>query len=548
MDRDRMTFDIVGVGCGIATLSTVLRLLKRVRENTASTRRTPPSVLIIEKGAGIGAHALSGAVVDGESLADLLTFDEFAAMPRYTTVKEESFRFLTASKSLRVPWVPPLMQAEGFPIVSLSAVTRYLAGLCEKAGAEIYCGFTAVELLREKDRVSGVRLGDKGVGKDGKKRSIFLPGVDLMARTVILGEGACGFLSEQLIEQNRLQGPNPQTYAVGIKELVEIPERKGSAGTILHTFGYPLDSKTYGGGFVYCLSDTLVAVGMVTALDYRNPTLNPHDLFRLFKQHPGVQPFLAGGKVVEYGAKVLPEGGVHSVPGLVADGAIMVGDAGGLCNSLRLKGVHLAVQSGLAAGDALFACWQNGDWSHAGLQKYPELLQGSTGWKELEKIRNVRASFHSGTLAGMLSVGASLCSGGALPPGRLSLDPDWKGMTALTSVRPCPQPPKATGSNSNLQLDKLSDVFFSKTHHEENQPSHLKIPDPGKCKTCIAKYGAPCTRFCPAQVYVLNEDKQGVHVDFSNCLHCKTCQIKDPLQNIQWTPPEGGGGPVYSRM
>lgn len=548
MNRDRMTFDIVGVGCGIATLSTVLRLLKQVRNDTSSPRRSPPSVLLVEKGASIGAHALSGAVVDGESLADLLNLDEFAALPHFATVKQESFQFLTAGKSLRVPWVPPLMQAEGFPIVSLSAVTRYLAGLCEKAGAEIYCGFPAVELLRENGRVTGVRLGDKGVDKDGQKRSMFLPGADLMARTVILGEGACGFLSEQLIEQNQLRGPNPQTYAVGIKELLEIPERKGSAGTIMHTFGYPLDSKTYGGGFVYCLSDTLVAVGMVTALDYRNPTLNPHDLFRLFKRHPRVQPFLAGGKVVEYGAKILPEGGVHSVPGLVADGAILVGDAGGLCNSLRLKGVHLAVQSGLAAGDTLFACWQNGDWSKAALQKYPAQLQKSRGWKELENIRNVRASFHFGTIPGMMSVGMSLGSAGMLPPGRLPLKPDWESMRALSSVTPCQLPPKTEGPESNQQLDKLSDVFFSKTHHEENQPSHLKIPDPEKCKRCIPKYDAPCTRFCPAQVYVLNDDKQGVHIDFANCLHCKTCQIKDPLQNIQWTPPEGGGGPVYARM
>ncbi|MFZ4397749.1 MAG: 4Fe-4S dicluster domain-containing protein [Kiritimatiellia bacterium] len=548
MDRDRMTFDIVGVGCGIATLSTVLRLLKRVRNDGAASSRPPPSVLIIEKGASIGAHSMSGAVVDSESLADLLTLDEFTALPRFATVQKESFQYLTASKALRVPWVPPLMQAEGFPIVSLSAVTRYLAGLCEKAGAEIYCGFPAVELLRENGRVTGVRLGDKGVDKDGKKRSMFLPGADLMARTVILGEGACGFLSEQLIEQDQMRGPNPQTYAVGIKELLEIPERKGSAGTIMHTFGYPLDSKTYGGGFVYCLSDTLVAVGMVTALDYRNPTLNPHDLFRLFKRHPRVQPFLAGGKVVEYGAKVLPEGGVHSVPGLVADGAILVGDAGGLCNSLRLKGVHLAVQSGLAAGDTLFACWQNGDWSKAALQKYPAQLQKSRGWKELEKIRNVRASFHFGTIPGMMSVGMSLGSAGMLPPGRLPLKPDWESMRALSSVTPCQLPPKTEGPESNQQLDKLSDVFFSKTHHEENQPSHLKIPDPEKCKRCIPKYDAPCTRFCPAQVYVLNDDKQGVHIDFANCLHCKTCQIKDPLQNIQWTPPEGGGGPVYARM
>ena len=543
-----MSFDIVGVGCGVATLSTVLRLLKRVRDDPSSSRKAPPTVLIVDKGASIGAHVLSGAVVDTEPLADLLTLDEFAALPRLTTVKKESFHFLTARGSVRVPWVPPQMCAEGLPIVSLSAVTRYLAGLCEKAGAEIYCGFSASELLRENGRIAGVRLGDKGVDKNGQPRSMFQPGPDLLAGVVILGEGACGFLSEQLIEQNRPGAPNPQTYALGIKELIETPERKGVAGTILHSFGYPLDGKTYGGGFVYCLSDTLTAVGMVTALDYRNPTLNPHDRFRLFKLHPRVQEFIAGGKVVEYGAKVLPEGGFYSVPELVADGAILVGDSGGLCNSLRLKGVHLAVQSGLAAGDTLFDGWKNGDLSRAALQKYPERLKTSTAWKQLERIRNVRASFRYGLVPGMISVGMSTCSGGLLPPGRMALEPDWKAMKAKAGVRPCQPPPKAAGAEAGLQLDKLSDVFFSKTHHEENQPSHLKIPDPEKCKLCIQKYGAPCTLFCPGQVYVLKPDRQGIHIDFSNCLHCKTCQLKDPLQNIQWTPPAGGGGPVYSRM
>lgn len=548
MQRDTMDFDIVGVGCGVATLSTVLRLLKRAREDQASAGKAPPTVLIIDKAASMGSHTLSGAVVDTEPLADLLSLEEFSALPQFATVKSESFQFLTARGAWRVPWVPPQMQAEGFPIVSLSAVTRYLTGLCEKAGAETCSGFSAVELLRENGRITGVRVGDKCVDKHGEKRANFEQGPDLMARVVVLGEGACGFLTEQLIESNGQAGPNSQTYALGIKELIETPERKGRAGTIMHTFGYPLDTFTYGGGFVYCLSDTLTAVGMVTALDYRNPTLNPHDMFRLFKHHPAVQKFIAGGKVLEYGAKVLPEGGFHSVPSLVADGAIIVGDAGGLCNSLRLKGVHLAVQSGLCAGDALFEGWKKGDMSKAALLKYPEQLQQSSAWKELRKIRNVRACFSYGSIPGMGSVGMSIFSAGLLPPGRLPIEPDREAMRALAGVKPCRLPPKVAQEESNLQMDKLSDVFFSKTHHEENQPCHLKIVDPEKCKVCIQKYGAPCTLFCPAQVYVLNDDKQGIHIDFSNCLHCKTCQIKDPLHNIQWTPPEGGGGPGYSRM
>lgn len=547
MNRDTMTFDIVGVGCGLATLSTVLRLLKRVKSEPGGSMQAP-SVLIIDKGSSVGAHVLSGAVIDPGPLSELLSPEELAGLPQFTTVRKESYRFLTPGGSMLVPWVPGTMRAKGYPIVSLSEVARYLSGLCEKAGAEIFSGFSAVELLRENGRIKGVRLGDKGMGKNGEPRSGFEPGPDMMASMVVLGEGACGFLTEQLIADEGMAGSNPQTFALGIKELIETPECKGRAGTIMHTFGYPLDLRTYGGGFVYCVSDTLTAVGMVTALDYRNPTINPHDLFRQFKHHPAVLPFVAGGKVLEYGAKVLPEGGFNSVPELVADGAIIVGDGAGLCNSLRLKGVHLAVQSGLAAGDTLFESWKNKDFSATALTRYPERLQASRAWKELQKIRNVRAGFTYGTIPGMTTVGMSVFSGGLLPPGRMSLEPDWKVMKAKADVKPCGAPPKVGNTETNTQLDKLSNVFFSKTHHEENQPSHLKIPDPEKCRGCIEKYGAPCTIFCPAQVYVMNEDQRGIHIDFSNCLHCKTCQIKDPLQNIRWTPPEGGGGPVYSRM
>ena len=548
MNRDTMSFDIIGVGCGVATLSTVLQLLKRVKSEPAGSMQAP-TVLIIDKGMSVGAHNLSGAVVDPGPLAELLTPEEFAGLPKFTTVKSESFQFLTPGGSMQVPWMPKSMRAEGYPIVSLSELTRYLAGLCEKAGAEICAGFAAVELLKENGRITGVRMGDKGLDKNGVQRAGFELGPDLIGSMVILGEGACGFLTEQLIAERGISGPNPETYALGIKELIETPECKGRAGTIMHTFGYPLDQMTYGGGFVYCVSDTMTAIGMITALDYRNPTLNPHDLFRLFKHHPKVQPFVAGGKVVEYGAKVLPEGGFHCVPGLAVDGAIIVGDGAGLCNSLRLKGVHLAVQSGLSAGNALCEGWKNNkDFSVAAMSKYPEQLKASAPWKTLQKIKNVRAGFSYGSIPGIMTIGMGVVSGGLLPPGRMPLEPDWETMKAKADVRPWVQPPKVADSEAGTQMDKLSDVFFSKTHHEENQPSHLKILDTAKCTTCIQKFGAPCTIFCPAQVYVLKDDKTSIHIDFSNCLHCKTCQIKDPLQNIKWTPPEGGGGPVYSKM
>lgn len=545
--RDSMTFDIIGVGCGVAMLSTVLQLMKRVKREPDGAMQ-PPSVLIIDKAPSVGAHNLSGAVVDTSTLADLLEYEDFARLPQFATVKQESFCYLTPTGAMKVPWVPQTMHAEGYPIVALSTLTRHLATMCEKAGAEIYSGFSAVELLRENGRITGVRIGDKGIDKNGQPRSYFELGPDLMASMIVLGEGACGYLTEKLVADEGMSGANPQTFAVGVKELIETPACKGRAGTIMHTFGYPLDSHTYGGGFVYCLSDTLTAIGMVTALDYKNPTANPHDLFRHFKHHPAVLPFIAGGKVLEYGAKVLPEGGLNSVSKLVADGAIIVGDGAGLCNSLRLKGVHLAVQSGISAGNALFEGWKRKDFSVAVMSQYPESLKTSAAWAELEKIKNVRASFTYGILPGMASVGMSLFSSGMLPPGRMALEPDWEAMKAKADVKPCALPVKVDAGEANLQLDRLSDLFLSRTHHEENQPSHLKILDAEKCKVCIRKYGAPCTLFCPAQVYVLKDDQQGIHIDFANCLHCKTCQIKDPMQNIRWTPPEGGGGPVYTNM
>ena len=546
MERESMEFDIVCVGSGVASLATVLRLLKRAKAEGAGT--PPPSVLVIDKGASVGAHVLSGAVMDPGPMSELLDATEMAALPTCATVGQESFRFLTSGAATRLPWIPPVMRAEGYPIVSLSAVTQHLAKLCEAAGAEVYMGFAGVELLEKDGRITGVRVGDKGLDKQGAQRSNFEAGPDLMGKVVVLGEGASGVLTDGLIAARNLKGANPQTYALGIKELIETPERKGTAGTIMHTFGYPHDSATYGGGFVYGMSDRLVAIGLVTALDYHNPNLNPHDLFRLFKSHPVVRPFIEGGKVLEYGAKVLPEGGLNSIPQLVVDGALIVGDGGGLLDSLRLKGIHLAVQSGIAAGDTLFECWKSGDYSRAALERYPTTLRATPSWKQLHRIRNVRASFARGRLPGIMGAGLSVVTGGALPGGCLSLERDCQTLRPKQGSAAVPVVPKPSEAEANIQMDRLSDVFFSKTHHEENQPSHLKILDPERCKQCIPTYGAPCTLFCPAQVYTLADDGASIRVDFSNCLHCKTCQIKDPLENIRWTFPEAGGGPRYSRM
>ncbi len=545
MERDSMDFDIVCVGGGIASLATVLRLLKRIKQ--CGLTREKPSILIIEKSENAGNHVLSGAVVDPEPLAELLSDDERKNLPVESSVTSEGFYNLTKNGSFKLPWVPPMMHAENYPIMSLSAVTRYMVKLCETAGAEVYAGFSAAKLLEENDRVTGIQIGDKGLDKDGSPKSIFEAGPNVMAKVVILGEGACGKLTEKLIAERKLNdGRNAQTYAIGVKEVIEIPSRPEQKGRIIHTFGYPLNYSTYGGGFIYCMSDTKVAVGMVTALDYTNPTINPHDIFRLFKMHPLVHEYIKGGKVSAYGAKVLPEGGYHSVPDLVTDGAMIVGDAAGLLDSLRLKGVHIAIQSGIAAGDTLFQCWEKNDYSTAMLKSYPEMLKRTSGWRQMTRVRNVRASFAHGMFPGIAAAGMSWMTGGILPPGKMPISHDWKHIKLKAESTPWEQPPKPDDADVPLQLDRLTDVFFSGTKHEEHQPCHLKILDTKKCRECIDRFGAPCTLFCPAQVYTMADDGISIRIDPSNCLHCKTCQIKDPYQNIEWNLPEGGGGPHYT--
>ncbi len=542
MNRESMSVDLVCVGAGVATLSAVLRLLRRLPAGL-----TKPTIMILEKGAYVGAHVLSGALIDPEPLADLLTPEERAQMPVESNVVAEAMYRLTPRHALKLPWIPPLMRATGFPLASLVKFTQFLGGLCEKAGAEIYTGFSAVELLKTGDRITGVRIGDRGVSKDGQKKPNFEAGPHVHAKAVLLGEGACGLLTEQLIAERRLAaGANPQTYAVGIKELVEIPARPERRGRILHTFGYPQDSRTYGGGFLYCLNDTQVALGLVTALDYRDPAIHPHELFRAFKLHPLIRPFVEGGKVVGYGAKMLPEGGYHSVPGLVADGVMVLGDSAGLLDSLRLKGVHIAMQSGMAAGDVLADGWRRGDWSRAVLEEYPRRFQSMSGWRQMKRVRNVRAGFARGMLPGMVAAGMSVLTGGLLPPGRLSIRHDHEVLEPLAKAgKPLALPPP----DQALQMDRLSDLYYSGTRHEEDQPSHIRIPDPDICRTkCIPMFGAPCTRFCPAQVYTLQVDGRSIRVDFTNCLHCGTCEVKDPFRNIEWHLPEGEGGPRFQGM
>lgn len=527
--------DVLIVGAGPAGLATAIKV-----------RREDPSrrVVVLDKGRSPGSHVLSGAIVDPSGFDGFLTKEERDSMPCGSRVVKESFRsLLTEKTSVKIPWVPPMMRAKGYPVVSLTKLTAWLCGLARKLGAEVYTGYAVTELIEEKGRIVGARTGAKGVDKAGCPRSNYLAPEEIRAHVVVLAEGGCGILTEKLIAEKNLQGARPQTYALAVKELIEVPAGTQCAGEVMHTFGWPSDFQTYGGGFVYHVSDTQVMVGYAYALDYARAEINPFELFRRFKASTAVSPHIQGGKAVAYGAKVIPEGGFYSVPTPYTPGCVIVGDGAGLLDSLRIKGVHLAFQSAVAAAEAIVAECQTG----AGLDTYPDRLKRTTGWKELKRVRNVRAGFSWGMPYGVAAAGLAWATFGKFPwfrvPGceegdAAALCPLEKAALAREGARKVEPGP--------LQPDRLTAVFMSGTIHEEDQPCHLKVRDASVCATCAAEFGAPCQRFCPADVYRWEDNR--LQIDFSNCLHCKTCRIKCPHGNIDWTFPQGGDGPRYTRM
>ncbi len=530
--------DVLIVGAGPAGLATAIAIVR----DAARRGDDKPRVVVLDKGRSLGSHVLSGAIVDPSGFDGFLTPEEIEQLPCEAKVVKESFRsLLTKKKSMRIPWVPPMMSSKGYPVVSLTKVVAWLGQIAQKAGVEVYTGYAVAELIEEGGRVVGARTGAKGLDKDGRKKSNYLAPEEIRAKVTVLAEGGCGILTEKLIAEKELQGVRPQTYALAIKELIEVPAGTQTAGEVMHTFGWPSDLMTYGGGFVYHVSETQVMVGYAYALDYTRAEADPFELFRAFKGSDAVMRHIAGGKTVAYGAKVIPEGGCYSVPEPQSPGVLIVGDGAGLLDSLRIKGVHIAMQSGAAAAKAII---EGGEDVGA---RYFELLKATSGWKEMKRVRNVRAPFSTWMPFGVMSAGFAWMTFGKFPFWRVGGLED--GDAAET--RPCTAAQveaeaKDDPPASPTSPDRLTDVFMSGTIHDEDQPCHLKIGDRAKCAECMEKFRAPCTRFCPAEVYRLDEGK--LEIDFSNCLHCKTCKIKCPMDNIDWTFPQGGDGPRYTRM
>ncbi len=554
MERESLEVDVVIVGGGPSGMSAALRLAQLQREKGGE----PLSIAVLEKAREAGAHLLSGAVLDPSALRQLVPDFKEKGAPLASEVHHDDVYFLTRTGKFRFPLTPPPLRNHGNYIISLNRFGKWLAGLVEQAGVDVFTGFPGVELLYDGDRVVGVRTGDRGIGKHGEHKPTFEPGVDVRAKVTILADGVRGNLTKTVVQRLNLdEGRLPQLYAIGIKELWEIPKDRLAPGSVVHTMGYPLRQDEFGGGFIYAMPDGVVSVGFISGLDYQDPMFDPHVRFQHFKRHPLVAALLGGGQMVRYGAKALPEGGWHTIPRVYADGLLIAGDAGGFLNSMRLKGIHLAMRTGMLAAEAAFDAIRANDVSAATLKRYETLINEGEVRRELYPVRNVHQAFEHGLLAGVAYAGVALVTGGWWIRDPMPARAGHERMTTLAEYyrdgRPDPDstidPAKI---DRQLTFDRLTNVHYSGTRHAEDQPSHLIVHDTDICRTrCREEYGNPCTRFCPANVYEMVDAGDGtkrLQINASNCVHCKTCDIMDPYQIIDWVAPEGGGGPHYEGM
>ena len=550
---EQLDVDVLIVGGGPAGMSAALRLAQLQKGGGE-----PLAIAVLEKAREVGAHALSGAVLDPSALSDLVP--DFAAKgaPLATLVHDEAVYYLTRGSKLPLPVIPPPLRNHGNHIISLNHFVKWLAGLVEAEGIDIFTGFPGAEILYDGEQVAGVRTGDRGIDKHGGKKPTFEAGVEIRAKVTILCDGVRGNLTKALIKRLKLdEGRLPQLYAIGIKELWEVPKERLAPGTVVHTLGYPLKHEEFGGAFIYAMPEGLVSLGLVAGLNYRDPMFDPHLAFQRLKLHPLVAPMLVGGRLVRYGAKALPEGGWYTIPRVSAGGVLIAGDAGSFVNSMRLKGIHLAMRTGMLAAETAFDAVRSGDVSAARLQRYQAAIDASDVRRELYPVRNVHQSFDHGLVAGLAFSGLSLATGGWWLREPMPAAAGHERIVRLDeyyrSGRPDPDVPVAPVKiDRQVTFDRLTNVHYSGTRHAEDQPSHLIVHDTDICRTrCRVEYGNPCTRFCPANVYEMVDAGDGtkrLQINASNCVHCKTCDIMDPYQIIDWVPPEGGGGPGYEGM
>jgi electron-transferring-flavoprotein dehydrogenase len=559
--RPQMDADVVIVGGGPAGMACALRLSQLIDEHNAKHPDAPLSkenIYVLEKAREIGQHCLSGALLDPRSMGELLPGFEKEA-PLDAQCNKEAVYFLTKSGKFKLPITPPPLRDHGNYVISLNKFVKWLGSKVEETGITVFTGFAGSQLLYDGDRVIGVQTDDKGVDKQNQPKSNFEPGYDLKAKVTILAEGTRGSLTKELVNKfNLAKDRNPQTYGVGVKELWEVPSGRIAPGEVIYTMGWPLTTKEYGGAWIYGSKDNLVSLGFVTGLDYPDPRLDPQHVLQDFKQHPFIASLLAGGKMIRYGAKSLPYGGWWAIPSVAGNGWMILGDAAGFLNSQRLKGIHLAIKSGMLAAETAFEALTKNDASAATLGQFQKKVDSSWIKDELWKVRNFHQGFEKGFLAGIFHAGLQQFTGGRGLRNRYEAHAGHEHMEKLSEL-PADGGAEAhllgpAKGDGKLTFDKLTDLYHSGTKHEEDQPSHLVIADTNICnERCAKEYGGPCQNFCPANVYELVEDSSQPHgkrisLNPANCVHCKTCDIADPYQIITWVPPEGGGGPNYDGM
>ena len=548
---DTVTTDILIIGGGPSGLATAIHLADILKENDIKRR-----ILLIEKGSVIGSHILSGAVIKTDVFKTLLPAVDFNEIPFNAKVTSDTTVLLSEHGSFKLPIHVPYMNNKGNYTASLGQICRFLAKKAEEKGVEIYPGFSVNEIIYKEGKVAGAKTIDTGLDHHGNKLENYQAGTRIEANLTIFAEGTRGSLAKQLIKKFDLQkGKNEQIYSLGCKELWSVPEGNIKPGEIYHTMGYPLNMHEFGGGFVYGLNDNKVAVGLVVGLDYEDPTFDVHDAFQVWKTNPFISKILKGGKLLEYGAKTLPEGGYYSIPKLYVDGAIIVGDSAGFITMPALKGVHLAVTSGMLAAKTAVAALSKNDYSENILREYDSLIKESVIYEDMYPVRNFRQGFSKGLLIGALQFGTQLVTGGAGFFGKLKSRLDSEATKKLNELKGLPFKERFKGKlefDKILTFDKVTDVFYTGVNHDEQQVPHLKINNPASYETVnIKQFGAPSQYFCSAEVYELHTDKQGhqeIRIHAENCLHCKTCDIKSPGDGITWMVPNGGNGPEFQNM
>lgn len=567
IEREQIEMDVVFVGAGPANLAAALHLKKSIAEHDELVERGARpgqkvgdiEIGIVEKGPYVGAHILSGAVMDPIAIRELMPDFLEQGCPVDTVVTEDAAWYMTDKKAIEAPITPPPLKNKGKYIISLSKMCEWLGEKCEEAGINIFPEFPAAEVLYDdNDRVVGIRTGDKGIDKDGKPKGNFEPGVDLLAKVTVLGEGSRGSLAKQLTARLGLkEDSEEQVYSLGVKELWEVPSGNFAEGRVVHTLGFPSDTDTYGGGWIYGMKNNVISIGYVTGLDYKDPMIDPHAEFQKFKTHPKIAEILKGGKMLKYGAKSINTGGYYTMPKLYADGVLIVGDSGSFLNGQRIKGIHTAMKSGMLAAETIITAFSHQDFTVKTLKNYAAKVSQSWIYDELHPVRNFHAAFQKGRWSALVNTGLQFVTGGlawGIMPKEHGI-PGYERMQQINDRNGHSDPTRYADLKFDKEsiFDKITDVYHAGVAHDEDQPSHLHVLDTEICATrCAEEYANPCQRFCPAAVYEMefNEkrNRKELKVNFSNCVHCKTCDIADPYQIINWVTPEGGGGPDYKGM